>query len=231
MSKELFMKQTEEWIQKRANARRGKGSSLKGKTYWEIYGIAGALRHKEQRIGKKNPRFLPGVSDKILAGFARPDVKERLRARRFGKTFEDLFGTKAKLVREKISKGLKAYLAVHPRKMSDSTLSKIHKSASNRPNRFEKAALAYLAALGRTFVYTGDGSLLINGRSPDALEVGKKCVALFNGVYWHLRKKGLSITEENKRLVEVQEKKPFNMVGYDVVFIWEDGIPGYKVKK
>ena len=94
-----------------------------------------------------------------------------------------------------------------------------------RPNNFEKECLSYLDSLypGR-FAYTGDGTCIINGKSADAIDVHSKTVALFNGVYWHLERKGFQITEKDKRLVEQFESEPFIRAGYRVIFLWEDEV-------
>jgi len=97
--------------------------------------------------------------------------------------------------------------------------------ASYRPNIFEGKALNYLNTIyNNKFKYTGDCTFLINGRSPDAYSEELKTVALFHGIYWHLRKYGLEITEENKRSVEKIDSLPFTTAGYKVIFIWEDEI-------
>jgi hypothetical protein len=97
------------------------------------------------------------------------------------------------------------------------------KSICSAPNKFEVRALAYLESLYPSrFSFTGDGSVFINGKSPDALDANSRTVALFNGTYWHLGKLGLDNTDFNKRIVEKIESQPFLDVGYKVIFIWED---------
>jgi len=114
------------------------------------------------------------------------------------------------------------------KKKQDQTLAKMLKANNRRPNKFEMRGLEYLEKLfpGR-FKYTGDGTCIINGRSADALDAKTQTVVLFNGVYWHLKRFGYSITEENKRLVERKESHPFLEAGYSVMFIWEDEL-GYR---
>lgn len=101
----------------------------------------------------------------------------------------------------------------------------ILKAVCASPNKFEVRALKYVNSLYDNKVkYTGDGSLIINGKSADAELIGEKLVFLFNGCYYHLTLKNLEITEENKRIVEQYESLPFLQAGYKVVFIWEDEI-------
>ena len=91
------------------------------------------------------------------------------------------------------------------------------------PNKFETRALAYLERIySSRFSYCGDGSVLINGRSADAIDTKTRTVVLLNGVYWHLKKRGLVINNQNKRLRERIEAVPFLKAGYRVLFIWED---------
>jgi len=109
------------------------------------------------------------------------------------------------------------------KQISEIHLKNILKALHAHPNKFEIRALAYLELIyPQRFSYTGDGTCIINGRSADAMDLKTRTVTLFNGVYWHLRKYGLKITERNKRLREKIEAKPFLNAGYKVIFIWED---------
>jgi len=72
------------------------------------------------------------------------------------------------------------------------------------------------------FKYTGNGSFMVNRRSADAYSKELNTVALFNGCYYHLTIKGYKITEQNKRIVERFESKPFLDAGYKILFVWED---------
>lgn len=109
------------------------------------------------------------------------------------------------------------------KKFKDTVSKKILLSLNSCPNKFEVRALVYLEKLypGR-FSYCGDGSVLINGRSADAIDPKTRTVALLNGVYWHLKKLGLAINNQNKRKRERIEACPFIEAGYKVLFIWED---------
>lgn len=117
----------------------------------------------------------------------------------------------------------KLSLAHRDKKLTDEHVRNILKSVCNRPNKFETRALNYLNIIyNNKFKYTGDGSLIINHRSADAYAKKLNTIALFHGCYWHLRKYGLEITEENKRSVEKVDSLPFTSAGYKVIFIWED---------
>lgn len=101
--------------------------------------------------------------------------------------------------------------------------SRMLSACCKRPNKFETNALNYLNVIYKNkFIYTGNGSKMVNGRSADAYSKKLNTIALFHGVYWHLKIKGLKITERNKRSVEKVDSLPFTTAGYKVIFIWED---------
>ncbi len=103
-------------------------------------------------------------------------------------------------------------------------IANIIKAAQRRPNSFEVRSLAYLELVytNNKFKYTGGGSLIVNGKSADAYSKELNTVALFNGIYWHLEKRGYKNTKENKEIVEKIEAQPFISAGYKIIFIWED---------
>lgn len=112
---------------------------------------------------------------------------------------------------------------------SNEMIAKRLKAMQQHPNKFEFNALSYLNILYKNkFKYTGDGSLVINHRSADAYSKELNTVALFNGVYWHLKKRGYEINKQNKRIVEKIEAKPFLDAGYKIIFIWEDELKKIK---
>jgi len=97
------------------------------------------------------------------------------------------------------------------------------KALCKHPNKFEANSMNYVNTIyGGNVRFTGDGSLIINGKSADAVLDGTNIVFLFNGVYWHLERFGYAVTEEAKRIVEAKESTPFLQAGYKVIFVWED---------
>ena len=109
------------------------------------------------------------------------------------------------------------------RRLSTKHLKRVLKARFIRPNKFETLALEHINTIySNRFIYCGDGSVVINGRSPDAIDYKTNTVALFHGVYWHLRKRGLDINEENKKRVSAEDACPFIFAGYKVIVIWED---------
>jgi len=91
-----------------------------------------------------------------------------------------------------------------------------------RPNHFEAEVGEYLNKLfPNRFEYVGNGSVLINGKSPDYIDRKQKIVVLCHGLYWHLLRYGLEDTQENRRMIELSDSKLFIEKGYDVWFIWE----------
>jgi len=91
-----------------------------------------------------------------------------------------------------------------------------------RPNYFEADVGEYLEELFPSrFEYVGNGSVMINGRSPDYIDKKNKIVVLCHGLYWHLLRYELKDTPENKRSIELKDSEPFLKAGYDAWFIWE----------
>jgi len=110
-----------------------------------------------------------------------------------------------------------------PKNTKEQRIKNLLKIVNARPNKFETRALAYLELIyPNKFKYTGNGSFIVSNRSADAYSKELNTIALFNGCYWHLKRKGYEITEENKRIVERFESQPFLNADYKVLFIWED---------
>jgi len=111
------------------------------------------------------------------------------------------------------------------RPKSEKALAKMLHSVCQRPNKFEIKGMKYLELIYPTkFKYTGNGTMIVNHRSADAFAKDLNTIVLFNGCYWHLKRKGYEITEKNKRIIEHFEAQPFLDAGYKVIFIWEDEI-------
>jgi lambda repressor-like predicted transcriptional regulator len=108
-------------------------------------------------------------------------------------------------------------------KFSEERIRKILKSVCSKPNKFETRCMGYLNIIyPNKFIYTGDGSFIVNGRSADAYSKELKIIYLFNGIYWHLKRHGFKNTESAKGAIELIESMPFIVAGYKVKFIWED---------
>lgn len=105
------------------------------------------------------------------------------------------------------------------KKHTEKSLKSILKAIRKRPTRFELAVQHFLEMnYPGEWKYCGDGSVILNGKCPDFINCnGQKKVVLANSVYWHLTKKGL-----NRKQCERIESKPYNEMGFDVWFIWDD---------
>lgn len=92
------------------------------------------------------------------------------------------------------------------------------------PNKFETACRNYLnTQFGKgTFKYVGDGSMLVEKRSPDFYSKKLNTIVLCHGNYWHLIKDGYSNIRSDKEKVEEKDAEVFLKHGYKVIFIWED---------
>ena len=102
---------------------------------------------------------------------------------------------------------------------------KMIKSSGIHPNKFEVKCMEILeSAYPGKFSFTGDGTIWISVKNPDALDPKNRIVVEFNGLHWHLDKYGYKRTEANKRIVETKEAKPYLDAGYKIIFIWEDEV-------
>jgi hypothetical protein len=94
---------------------------------------------------------------------------------------------------------------------------------NERPNKFETRCFGLLEILYPSkFKYVGDGSILINYKSPDYIWAEEKIVVLCNGIYWHCKRFGIEDTPENRIKIQNNESLPFQAAGYKVWFIWEE---------
>lgn len=134
--------------------------------------------------------------------------------------------------RKNISKGMLG--KNKGKRRTEKTLKKILSKIQASPNSFEIRCINYLnSKYANKFRYTGDGSFILVGYSPDAYSEELKTVCLFQGNYWHcnprmyessyynqmLKKKAQEVWERDKKIVEAFEK-----AGYKVIIIWEDGL-------
>lgn len=93
------------------------------------------------------------------------------------------------------------------------------KASFRRPNNMELFLNTIIQTVTKNYKYTGDGKTIINNKIPDWLNCnGQKKVILFNGNYYHLKRKNIS----SKTVAEEIERKPYNDFGFKVLFIWED---------
>uniref|UniRef100_A0A6M3L924 Uncharacterized protein n=1 Tax=viral metagenome TaxID=1070528 RepID=A0A6M3L924_9ZZZZ len=188
----------------------------------------------------KQPEFRKSVSDGVIKKWTTVEYREKvlkystseekkqylskkfkgrknkwfseMNKRNAGKTYEQIYGKeKAAEIRTKKHSNM------------DSTVSKILSKVCQRPNNFERKCGVYLEQnFPGKFVYCGNGSIVINGKSPDYISNELKTVVLCNGLYWHLKRANLSDTSEIRKSIELVESFPFNKGGYAVRFIWED---------
>lgn len=109
----------------------------------------------------------------------------------------------------------KKKLSIYARNRSEEHVRKLVQAKYNEPNGFESNIQQYL---NHNWKYVGDGSVILNGHCPDFMNVnGKKQVILAHGIYWHSKKDGVT-----KKQAERADRKPYNELGYEVLFIWED---------
>jgi len=136
--------------------------------------------------------------------------------------------------RQKISSSFKKMISkpgyIHPLKnkkikkeVIEKQLKSRLKSLINKPNKFESRTSEFLNSLNLgKFEYVGDGSLIINGKSPDFINKELNMIVLANGTYFHLGIHGLEVNNENKRIRENIESEKFLEANFNVLFVWED---------
>lgn len=113
------------------------------------------------------------------------------------------------------------------RAWSDENRRKEWVSAANKANSFHKinkieTKLKYILddLFPNEYKYTGDGSIIIEGKMPDFININgqKKIIELF-GNYWH------------KKEDEMIRMEYFNKYGYETLIIWEDEIKNLEAVK
>lgn len=176
--------------------------SQRTKLWW--YEIGNKMTHEEKQLK-----------------YGTPGDKNYFHKRK-GKTNIEWYGEeKAKIISDKLSSAqIRRFLDI-PYK--NQFISNILSKTCQRPNKFERNCEILLGKqFPDKFKYCGNGSVIINGKSPDFISEELQTVVLCHGVYWHLFKDGLTL--EDKPSVELVDSKPFINAGYKVWFIWEDEI-------
>ena len=133
---------------------------------------------------------------------------------------------------DNIGKGGKKVWSKYTEIERNNRVKKVLMGVQAKPNKFEFKCMEYLNRLyPNKFIYTGDGTFVVGGKSADAYSEKLNTVALFHGVYWHLKKRGLDINEENKKRVSAEDACPFIFAGCNVMVIWEDELSALEVVK
>lgn len=101
----------------------------------------------------------------------------------------------------------------------DEFIKNIRKSLSIRPNKPEKLMLNLLEYLfPGEYVYSGDFSIVINGKNPDFVCQERMKIIEFFGEYWHSEE----VVGVGRVTHEEERKNIFN--GYDVLIVWESDL-------
>jgi G:T-mismatch repair DNA endonuclease (very short patch repair protein) len=196
--------------------------------------ISNGLKRSYEEKGDfhKSPEYRKKMSESLMGHESSEECNRKISKANRGKvsSFKDKHHTKEnqKIIAEKRSRYFKNWKEKDPESYKGWTSDRIKKSLAKvceRPNKFEQNCHNALEAeFPGKFKYVGDGSVLINYRSPDFINEKDKVIVLCHGVYWHLLKEGLENTKENKLKIERKDSKPFEKAGYTVIVIWEDEI-------
>lgn len=93
-----------------------------------------------------------------------------------------------------------------------------------RPNKQEhKLDLIIQKTMCDEYLLNVNANTVLNGHIPDWINVnGQKKAINFNGTYWHLLQHQKNEPNLTKEMVEDRERVPYNQIGYDILFVWED---------
>jgi very-short-patch-repair endonuclease len=95
----------------------------------------------------------------------------------------------------------------------------VRSSCQQHPNSLESSILSLLSDLyPNQWKFVGDGSLNIDGLSPDIVHVSRKLLIECNGTYWHQE-------DESERLSRLES------YGYKVLILWDKESRDQWVKK
>lgn len=204
----------------------------------------GCLR-EERKIARQLGKRRPEISGENHP-CKRVEVREKISKSRLGIVSPNKgkkFSLKTKNKISNSNKGRKLS-EEHKKNLSLAKLGKPRSDKQNKailatlckfPNKFEQNCSSVLnQKYPNLFRYVGDGTLLINHKSPDFFSEKINTVVLCHGTYWHLGVYNIKDTLENRICVELKDSLPFLKQGYDVWFIWEDNyniITKYKSNK
>jgi hypothetical protein len=211
----------------------GKPAWNRGRTYEEIYGKDKAqeliAKLSLVHLGKPRPDLIgkscsAETREKLrIASTGREysqESKDKIGQSKLGKTYDQIYRDPVawQEMRSKTQKKLWDDPEYH-----NSQSSKMAHGRGKHPNRVEGKLGALLSALfPEEYRYTGNGSLVINGKVPDFVNVNgqKKIIELF-GEYWH------------KPDEEMTRPLCFSPFGYQTLIVWSDelkDIPRLKEK-
>ena len=218
--------------------------ALKGKPhYWGVSGTTGTHESAETKLKQsikalesyKNGRIPSNKDKKMSPDFCKKISESRIKffenggetwikglTKETSKSIRDASEIISRKALQRSADNLKKYGTKEPPEFTKKRIKASLAVVCKRPNHFEADVGEYLEELFPSrFEYVGNGSVLINGRSPDYIDKENKIVVLCHGLYWHLLRYELKDTPENKRSIELKDSEPFLKAGYDAWFIWE----------
>ncbi len=196
---------TEETRELMSKAKLGKPSNMNGKHHTE----EAKKKNREAHLGSKNSNFGKCFSEehKRKISEATKGKSHPLHTEEWKRYISEMLSKRCKEEPEFKEKLVKNFNPSHikPNKKESFLNDLIHK---NFPNQYKLNVF---------------GDTIINGKIPDWINCnGQKKAILFNGIYWHLwrlQKKEHNFTKE---IIEEKERKPYDELGFKVLFIWED---------
>ncbi len=214
---------TPEWREKLSIAAKKRTGRVFSAEHRKHLGEARQGTKSPRVAGENNPACRPEVREKIRARHWAHDeerssaVTAKMSAGMIGKNLGNVHTEEAK---EKIRQASKSMWNNRTTEERNAVLSKILSKVCQRPNRLEQAVAEEIKSMGN-FRYVGNGSVMINGKSPDFIDDASKTVVLANGIYWHLLRHGKENTLDERTRIEQLEAQPFIDAGYKVIVFWE----------
>ena len=213
----MMQSRTEDWKRKISESHKGKKGFWKGRKFSE--------GHKRNLSESRKKLYAEGKLIPFMLGkHCSEEHKRNLSENKKGHKLS--FQTKTKM-------SLSRKILWRNPEYRERQIRNILKAQHRKPNKPETFIDSVLQThYPNEWKLNVKGDTIINGRIPDWTNCNgqKKCIN-HNGTYWHLgsllrelHKKGLYLdkTEITKEFVEELERKPYEELGFKVLFIWED---------
>lgn len=200
--------------------KKGVPSKRKGKNLNEIFGEEAA--ENIFRTLKENGKKIwedPVLREKQLIALNTKEVKQK-QIQNNKRTWKD------PIIRNKRIDGIKKAWA-NP-KIRKKQLIAIFKSFNIVPNSKELQLWKILEELfPDQFKFVGDGSLIIDFKSPDFIHISKSLIIELFGDYWHSKEKTGQTNEEH----EQERIYYFKKFGYKILIVWEQELENENLLK
>ena len=184
------------------NKEKMKKMSSEGKNNNFIYYWKGKKQSEEMKRNRKIYESKP----------VKESVKIILRKKILKRMEEGTYNNPSKSITARKKKSEKMKEKWKDPKYVEKLFKSLSKSLSKRPNKPETVIINLLKINNLPFVYTGDGSKIIDRFNPDFIHKTKKLIIEVNGDYWHNLP---NVIEKDKR-----KYLTYTKYGYKTLVIW-----------